>query len=92
MSESEITLVAMVLLLFFLAWLQFQEIRRLRIRAQESDLWAQRWEELAAQAAEEAEQATQRNNVLQRLCAERTVQLLAANSWIVVQRVGKAKS
>lgn len=85
MSESEIILAVMVVLLFLLAWMQSQEIRRLRVAVQESDTWADRWEELAAQAAEEAEQVAQRHARLQGLYINLVRAQLAAN-WIVVRK------
>lgn len=86
MSESEIVLLAMIVLLALLAWMQAQEIRSLRIRAQEADLWCERWEELAQQAAEEAEQAARRHAHLQDLYCNLVRQRLAASTWIVVGR------
>lgn len=85
MRESEITLAVMVLLLVLIAWMQEREIRRLRLAAQESDAWADRWEELAAQAAEEAEQVAKRHARLQALYTN-LVRAQMANSWIVVRK------
>lgn len=86
MSESEIILAIMVALLFAIAWMQELEIRRLRLAAQESDAWADRWEEIAAQAAEEAEQVAKRHERLQALYTNLVRAQLAANSWIVVRK------
>lgn len=74
-----------IILVLLLAWMQADELHALRIRAEEAEAWEQRWEELAAQAAEEAERVSRRHARLQELYGNLVRQRLAASSWIVVR-------
>ena len=85
LTEREITLVIMILLLGITTVITMQDIKRLHIQAQESDLWAQRWEEIAQQANEETEAIAQRHARLQALYCNLVRAQLAANWPLVLQ-------
>lgn len=85
---TELLIAGSVVLLFTGAYIirrQAQEIDALRVRAETAESWAERWQQLAEAAAEEAEQVATKHAQLQQLYALRTRELLAANWPIVIE-------
>jgi hypothetical protein len=85
---TELLVVGAIVLLFTGAYVirrQAQEIDALRVRAETAESWAERWQQVAEAAAEEAEQMATKHTQLQQLYALRTRELLAANWPIVIE-------
>jgi hypothetical protein len=85
--SAAIAIVALVALVggLYIIRMQAQEIDALRVRAETAESWAEYWERIAEQAAEEAEAACRRHSTLQQLYTRLVREQLAANWPLVVE-------